>query len=122
MPSSLAWFARQPTAALYTTTVTQAEVLHGIHRLPAGKKRTALASAAEAMFAEDFRDRVLSFDPAAARAYAVIATARERAGLPITSFDAQIAAIAWVARAAVATRNVRDFDRCGVTVVDPWTA
>lgn len=118
----LAWFTRQPAAALYTTAVTQAEILHGIHRLPAGKKRTALANAAETMFAEDLRDRVLSFDPAAARAYAVIVTARERAGLPITSFDAQIAAIARVARAAVATRNVQDFDRCGVAVVNPWTA
>lgn len=116
----VAWFSRHPAATLYTTTITQAEILHGVLRLPAGKRRTALADAAEAMFAEDFRDRVLSFDTHAASAYAAIVTSRERAGMPISTFDAQIAAIARVARASVATRNVRDFDGCGVEVVDPW--
>ena len=34
--------------------------------------------------------------------------------------DAQIAAIAVSARASVATRNVADFEGCGLKVVDPW--
>jgi hypothetical protein len=65
------------------------------------------------MFNEDFSRRVLPFDSPAARAYAEIAVARRRAGMPISHFDAQIAAIARAAKAVVATRNVADFDGCG---------
>jgi len=47
---------------------------------------------------------------------------RPRAGRPISHFDAQSAAIARFTGAAIATRNVADFDGCGVTLVDPWKA
>jgi len=33
---------------------------------------------------------------------------------------AMIAAIARVHRATVATRNVSDFKRCGIHLIDPW--
>lgn len=70
------WMAAQPTASLYTTSITQAEILHGLMLLPRGRRRSALEAAATSMFAEDF--------------------------------------------ASIATRNVTDFDACGVTVLDPW--
>ena len=51
-PAVLAWVAAQPRALLYTTYVNQAEILYGIGALPEGRRRTALAAAATAMFAE----------------------------------------------------------------------
>ena len=116
----VAWVAGQPAAGLFTTSITQAEILHGIMLLPAGKRRTAIAQAAEAMFDEDFDGRVLAFGSEAAQPYAQIATARRRSGRPIAHFDAQIAAIAYAAGASVATRNTADFDGCGVRVMNPW--
>jgi predicted nucleic acid-binding protein len=74
------------------------------------------------MFNEDFADRILIFDAAAAIRYAEVATIRRRAGRPIATLDAQIAATAFVAGAVVATRNVRDFEGCGLSLVDPWVA
>ncbi len=88
--------------------------------LPTGKRRNALESAAEAMLSEDFAGRILPFGSDAARAYARIAADRRRAGHPISHFDAQIAAIARSAGAAIATRNVTDYDRCGVKILNPW--
>jgi toxin FitB len=44
------------------------------------------------------------------------------AGRPISQPDAQIAAIAVSRGAAVATRNVADFEGCGITLMDPWTS
>jgi hypothetical protein len=114
------WVAAQPATSLYTTSVTQAEILHGILLLPAGKRRNALQAAAEAMFEEDFGGRILPFGGEAAHAYARIAVERRRAGHPISHFDAQIAAIAGSAGAAVATRNVADYVGCGVKVINPW--
>ena len=116
------WMAVQPATSLYTTSITQAEILHGILLLPSGRRRTAIAAAAEAMFNEDFGGRILPFGSDAARPYALIAADRRRAGHPISHFDAQIAAIARSAGAAIATRNVTDFDGCGVPVIDPWNA
>ena len=116
------WIADRPAATLYTTSITHAEILHGIMLLPAGKRRSALETAAEAMFDEDFGGRVLPFGGEAARAYAQIAVQRRRAGRPISHFDAQIAAIARSVRAQVATRNVSDYEACGVDLLNPWDA
>ena len=72
------------------------------------------------MVAEDFNGRILPFDSAAAKNYAVVAAARRAAGQPIAEADCQIAAIALANGAAVATRNVADILGCGIEVVDPW--
>jgi hypothetical protein len=74
------------------------------------------------MLEEDFAQRVLPFDRAAASAFAVIASGRRKKGRPISEFDAQIAAVARIHGAAVATRNADDFRDCGIGVIDPWTA
>jgi len=114
------WFGRWAPARLYTTAITESEILHGIMLLTAGKRRNAFQAAAQAMFGEDFAGRILPFDSPAAHAYALIAASRARSGKPISHFDAQIAAIAHSAGASIATRNVRDFDDCDVEVIDPW--
>lgn len=122
-PSSrvLRWLAKQPSRELFTTAITQAEVLYGIELLPKGKRRMFLEGAAKGMFEEDFADRILPFDADAARVFPQIAAARQAAGWPVTQFDAQIAAIARSRRAAIATRDTADFEGVGVTVLNPWT-
>jgi predicted nucleic acid-binding protein len=113
--------ASQAATSLYTTSITYAEILHGILLLPAGKRRKNFEQAAEMMFDEDFAGRILPFGNDGAYFYAEVATERQRRGRPISQFDAQIAAIARATGAGLATRNVSDFDHCGIDVVDPWT-
>jgi predicted nucleic acid-binding protein len=72
--------------------------------------REGLLAAAEAIFAKDLADRVLGFDSAAARAFSRIAAHRRALGRPISHADAQIASIAQVRGAKLATRNVADFE------------
>jgi predicted nucleic acid-binding protein len=117
-----AWMSARPATSLFTTTVTQAEILYGLQLLSSAKRRSQLEAAVSQMFATDFAGRVLPFDQAAAQLYAQIAAARRRAGRPITQFDAQIAAIARSRDAKVATRDVADFEGCGIGVIDPWRA
>jgi predicted nucleic acid-binding protein len=116
-----AWTAAQPRATLYTTYINQAEVLYGIAALPDGRRRTALALAAQAIFTEEFAGRVLAFGVGAAGHYANIVVARRRAGNPIEGFDALIAAIALAEGASVATRDFGGFEGCGLTLINPWT-
>lgn len=114
------WVASQPASRLFVTAVTQAEILYGIGLLPKGRRRNGIAIAAKAMFDEDFNDRVLAFGSDAATLYADIAVAQRKKGRPISQFDAQIAAIARSTGAALATRNVGDFEGCEIELINPW--
>jgi predicted nucleic acid-binding protein len=116
----VAWLGSQSAAALFTTTVTQAEILYGIDLLPAGSRKRGLSAAVEGIFDEDFSGRLLSFDSAAAFAYAEIAGSRRASGRPISQLDAMIAGVARSRGAILATRNIKDFIDCGLDLIDPW--
>ena len=119
-PKVLDWLRSEPLVSLFTTAITEAELLYGIALLPLGRRRNALAASILEILTADFDGRILPFDSAAARESADIASSRRRSGLPISEADARIAAIARSRGAAVATRNISDFSGCGVTVIDPW--
>ncbi|RZL33905.1 MAG: type II toxin-antitoxin system VapC family toxin [Rubrivivax sp.] len=117
----VAWFAAQHADALFVSAVTQAEMLFGAALLPAGRRRAQLEEQLHAMFDEDFARRILAFDSDAARVYAGVVSGRRQAGRPISQFDAQIAAIALAQRASLVTRNVEDFEGCGLMLLNPFT-
>ena len=116
------WMSSQPVASLFISAITEAELRYGLALLPEGKRQRTLLLHLDAMLAEDFAGRILPFDSSAAATYARIASARRQTGKPIAQADAQIAAIAAARGATVATRNVADFDGCGITVTNPWSA
>lgn len=119
-PEVLAWVDARARRDLFVTAITEAEVRTGIAILPAGKRQRDLAHAADRFFTDFFRGRVLSFDASAARAYATITAERRATGRPIGQLDCQIAAVTRCRGAALATRNVRDFEGTGIDVLDPW--
>ena len=119
--SALAWVSnRRLVDPLFTTTISMAEILYGVELLPSGKRRDRLKTEAQAIFAEDFSGHILVFDEAAARCFSTIAAERRRQGRPIAELDAQIAAIALVHDASLATRNTSDFEGCGLQLINPW--
>ena len=105
---------------MFTTAITQAEMLSGIEALPMGKRRAALLENVERMFVERFDGKVLPFDDSAARLFGKITATRNSIGRPISQFDAMIAAIARARHFTVATRDIAGFQHCGVRVIDPW--
>ncbi|MDE0481255.1 MAG: type II toxin-antitoxin system VapC family toxin [Candidatus Poribacteria bacterium] len=118
----LAWFGAQPASSLFVTTVTEAEILTGIALLPYGRRRHGLSEAAGRVFATLFAERILVFDSDAANIYAEIYAQRQTIGRPISQSDCQIAAIARSREAAIATRNVTDFEDVEVELINPWSA
>jgi hypothetical protein len=90
-----------------------------IARLPDGRRKQVLLTAADEIFSAS-ADQILPVDAAAAEHYAAIAGSRERAGKPISGFDALIAAVCRSRGAALATRNASGFDGTGIEVIDPW--
>lgn len=119
-PRVVDWLDAQETTSVAITAITVAEILYGIERLADGRRKRSLAAAAAAMFEEDFAGRILAFDGEAAIHYAERVAAGEQAGRAVHMADAQIAAICLRHQAALATRNVRDFESLGVKLVNPW--
>ena len=120
-PSVRTWIAAHAASSLFTTTITQAEMLLGVALLDRGRRRLALEQAVAGLFDSDFADRLLSFDASAARAFALLSARRRLAGRPMSQFDAQIAAIVHSRGARLATRNVSDFEGCEIDLRDPWS-
>ncbi len=118
----LRWIDSHAAEDLFTSSITMAEILHGIERLPDGKRKHSLHNHALAMFEDDFADRILTFDAYAAVHYSKLVTAREQSGKPVGLADAQIAAICRAQKAKLATRNVKDFEGTAVDIINPWTA
>lgn len=113
----LAWV--ETVGELHTTAISLAEVEYGIARIPEGRRKQEIATAAQAVF-DDFREMILPFDVRAAHRYASIVASCERSGHPISMADGQIAAICAARRATLATRNTKDFESAGIPLVNPW--
>jgi len=120
-PSKLVrdWVQSRSGRDLYTSAITVAEIRYGIEKLPQGRRKNSLSSAANEIF-ETFAQQILSFDAVAAEQYALIVSHRDGLGLPIDGFDAQTAAICRVHGATLATRNVSDFRQTGIELINPW--
>lgn len=114
-----AWYRNQSIADLATTSVTLAELLNGVRRMPQGKRRTQLAASIDYALMP-IMEHIFAFDIDAAVDYADIRAHRESLGRPIGVQDAMIAAIARSHGATLATRNIKDFEDTGVELVNPW--
>lgn len=111
------------TGDVAITAITLAELLAGIRGLPDGRRKTALGAQVESALQPYRRTgAVLPFDDDAAEFYADVVVRRRQAGRPISTADAQIAAICRSRDAVCATRNTADFAHTGVALSDPWRA
>lgn len=113
------WAGLQLAGELCTTAITVAEIRYGLERLADGRRKDRLLAAADEVFAA-FSEYILPFDADAAARYALLVAHRDRIGLPIDGFDAQIAAICRARGAPLATRNAKDFQETGIGIIDPW--
>jgi predicted nucleic acid-binding protein len=116
-PRVLSW-ARSMREQPATTSLNRAELLAGAAVLPPGRRRNEMVGDISRTLAE--LGPPLPFTADCATVYAEIFETRKRAGRPIGTMDALIAAVAKVNRAAIATRDVDGFAGIGLTVLDPW--
>ena len=110
----------QRSSDLVISSITVTEILYGIARMPDGKRKDSLYVLASAMFEEDFAGSILAFGANAAVHYADLVAASEGRGKIADMADGQIAAIARLHGARIATRNVRHFEAFGIPLVNPW--
>lgn len=120
-PTVIEWAGGVEDFELAVPVVVAAEVLSGLDRLPPGPRRRRLETALDAFFARLGAGRVLTLGVAGAVEYAHVMTGRARAGMPMSTMDALIAATCREHGASLATRTTKGFIATGVRLIDPWT-
>jgi predicted nucleic acid-binding protein len=119
-PKVLAWLDCNGGNGLFLSTITIAEITYGLGCLPNGNRRKDLDMRFTRLLKEGFADRILAFDEASAHAYGQIMGARKKHGMPMSVLDGQIAAVACSNGHALATRNTKDFESCGLQLINPF--
>jgi predicted nucleic acid-binding protein len=114
-PAVMAWFAMQNR--IHLSVITLEELAFGVARATGGA-RIRLGKWLDALIAA--RPTLLDVTPAVARASGELRAAREARGRRIAMADMLIAATALTHGLTLVTRNIRDFEACGVTLLDPF--
>ena len=116
--------ANFPNSAISSLTIF--ELGAGLASLSEGRRKDTLRTSIARMIRR-FGTRIYAFDAAAAHSAALLLAHARGQGhalhqLPNKLADLQIAGIALAYGLPLATRNIRDFDKLGLTLVDPWDA
>jgi predicted nucleic acid-binding protein len=102
------------------TAMNEAEILHGLARLPDGRRKQQLQQSWDLLVAELFVGRIWPFTSEAAHWYGELLWRRELLARPMATADAVIAATALAHGVSLATRNVADFAEIGLELINPW--
>lgn len=116
----VAWLNQQPGTNLFITSISLAEIGYGLRVLADGQRRKNLQNRFEEFVSQGFEYRMLNFDAAAARIYSEIMGYKKEIGCPMSFPDGQIAAITLANRFMLATRNIKDFNHCGLDLINPF--
>jgi toxin FitB len=122
LPSDTAAWFRTRTEALYLSTISAAELEVSVAKL----RRTGSDRRAENLrqwldrVLNDYADRVLAFDLAAARIAGVLGDSAQAAGRHPGFADVAIAAIAKARELVLVTLNRRHFAPLGVAMFNPF--
>lgn len=104
---------------LWLSSITIHELAYGAERAPLPDRRIALIRWIAAIKAQ-FAGRIVDVDSDVAEQAGQMRASAAAYGITTDPMDALIAASAAARGADLATRNTKDFERLGVTLINPW--
>ena len=116
------WIEARNPSDLFLAAQTVGELVRGARKVREQERRERFERWIEQDLARQFDGRVLPFDGRTAAIWGRFMGDGDRAGRPPAAADAQIAAVAIVHGLVLVTRNVRDFVRFDVRLLNPWHA
>jgi predicted nucleic acid-binding protein len=120
IPAVVAWLDKQDEQKLFLSVLNLGELQKGISKLPDGTKKDELQAWVALDLVERFTGRILDVDLDTSLYWGRLQGEAEQAGEKLPVMDSLIAATAAAHGLVVVTRNVRDIERCGVRVCNPW--
>ncbi|HID37475.1 MAG TPA: type II toxin-antitoxin system VapC family toxin [Ghiorsea sp.] len=118
-PKVVSWLETRPASSLYLSVLTLGEIRKGIELLDDGQRKLQLLDWLEVELPAFFSGRILPVDMKVANRWGQIMV---EAGRPIPVIDSLLAATALTHDLMLVTRNRKDFNYCGLKVIDPWQA
>jgi toxin FitB len=119
-PGVVQWLAEADEDRIFISAVTLAKIRYGIARLPPGRRRNNLNTWLTDDLPARFENRILSVDAHVGDRCGCVLARGRAAGRPVSIMDAFIAATAERHDMNLVTRNVADFARLGLRLINPW--
>jgi predicted nucleic acid-binding protein len=116
----ISWLAEVDEDRVFISVISFAEIRRGVELLPVGRRRERLATWLAEELPVRFEERILDIDQRVAETWGVVTARGQKIGLTLGSMDALVAATAEAHNLTLATRNVKDFQRLGIALFDPW--
>lgn len=119
-PAVVTWLDEQEEQTLFLSVLNLGELQKGIGKLPDGTKKDELQAWVTLDLAERFTGRIIDIDLETALCWGRLQGEAEKTGEKLPVMDSLIAATASAHGLIVVTRNVKDMERCGAKVCNPW--
>ncbi len=114
------WLDGLDEERLFISAITVGEIQHGIQRLPPSHRKNELQTWMNDRLVARFGERILPLDTQTLLHWGTLTASLENSGHPLPVMDGLIAATAMQHNLIIATRNVVDFQPCGVPIINPW--
>lgn len=116
----LRWISETEETSLYLSVLTLGEIHKGIEKLPPSKKKDELHKWVNSDLRERFKNRIIDLDLVTATKWGEVQGKAERAGKGMSLIYGLISATGIAKDLIVVTRNTRDMEQSGVTLLNPW--
>jgi len=114
------WLEEQNEHNLFLSVLTLGELQKGISKLPESAKKDELQSWATLDLVERFAGQIVDVDLETALCWGRLQGVAEKTGDKLPVMDSLITATAIAHGLVVVTRNVKDMERCGGRICNPW--
>ncbi len=116
----VAWLGERQETSLFVSVIAFGEIRKGIAKLKDAERRAKLTTWLDNELSERFSGRLLAVDGETALIWGELLGEAERNGEPLPVVDTLLAATALKHGLTLVTRNVQDFGRYPLTVLNPW--
>jgi predicted nucleic acid-binding protein len=115
------WLGSAPPLELHLSVLSLGEIRKGIELLPAGKKRERLRMWLENDLPAQFAGRLLQVTSGVALEWGRLEAVAQASGRPLPVVDGLLLATVLAHGLTLVTRNTRDIEGRGVTVLNPYS-
>ncbi len=105
---------------VYLSAITIGEIVKGIEKLPASRRKVALLAWLKDDLLVRFDGEIVSLDKDVLMEWGTLTARLELTGRPMPAIDSLIAASARAYQMTLVTRNVVDFEGADVEILNPW--
>lgn len=119
-PKVVSWIDAVPEENLLLSAITIGEIRKGIEKVRERKRKADLERWLGEELLVRFRGQILPLDEEVMLTWGGMLGRLEARGRTLPAIDSLIAALARHHRLTLVTRNVKDFEGCGVELLNPW--